>query len=113
MIDTSQDLADVFYSTDDWAHVCTRVRPAAADVPFTGILAVLDDTLFDGDAQAGTHVLQYPTAAVQLQPSDTVRTQRTGPGGSAVGPVQVWRVLRTPDRIVDGAESSVWLWPQG
>lgn len=102
-----------FYSADEFAHVCTRIRPAAGDVPFTGVLAVLDETLFDAQAQAGTHVLQYPTAAVQLQPEDTVRTQRTAPDGSPAGAPQLWRVLRTPDRVVDGSESRVLLWPQG
>lgn len=102
----------VFYDTAEFALECTRNRMGVADVPFAGVLAVLDDALFDNQAQAGTHVLQYITAAVHLQPEDTVRTQRTAQDGSPDGPAQLWRVLRTPDRVVDGAESRVWLWPK-
>ena len=101
---------EVFFDTDDFACSCTRVRTGVADAPFVGILATVDESLFDHQVQAGTHALQYPTAAVQLMAGDTVQTVSTDAAGATL-PAQVWRVLRSPQRVVDGQESSVWLFP--
>jgi len=103
------DEIDVFYS-DDFAMTCTRSRPGENDVPFKGILATVDAELFSGQVTAGQHQLQYPTAAVDLQAEDVLRTVRTTEAGTVL-PAEVWRVMRSPDRVVDGAESVVYLKP--
>lgn len=112
MIDTSDDLAAVFYSTDDFAHVCTPVRLGVGLAPFAGILATVDEDRFDGQATAGTHQLQYPGVPAALQVGDTLLTQRKLPDGTVTAP-RAWRVLTTPVRVVDGNECTVWLTPQG
>lgn len=112
MIDITEDLAAVFYNTDEFAHVCTPVRLGVGLPPFAGILATLDLDRFDGQAQAGTHQLQYPGTPSVLQVGDTLLTQRTLPGGAISAP-QVWRVISTPVRVVVGDECTVWLTPQG
>lgn len=103
------DLA-VFYSEDDFAHRCTRERPGEDDATFGGILATADESRFEGNLQTGVHVLRYPTAAADLQPDDIVRTQRLKADGTYTEP-EAWRVLRTPDRLIDGAESQAFLTP--
>ncbi len=100
------DDLSVFYDTDDFAVACTRLRPGEADVQFAGVLGVVDVDQFSGEATLGRTTLQYPTAAVNLQPGDVLRTV-AGPGDIT----QVWRVLRNPDRVVDGAESIAILKP--
>lgn len=105
------DELDVFYSTDDFAHECTSSRPGESDQHFTGILSTVDRDLFDGHLVAGVHVLRYPTAAASLAVDDIVRTQRTVSAGEPP-PAETWRVLRTPERVVDGAESDVHLVPE-
>lgn len=112
MIDIDDDLAEVFYSTDDFAQLCTPVRSGVPGVQFPGILAVVDEDLFDGQVQAGTHGLQFPSAAADLLVGDTLHTQRKLANGSLEA-AQLWRVLRTPFRVVDGSESTVWLTPLG
>lgn len=112
MIDTSDDLAAVFYSVEDFAHVCTPVRLGAGLAPFAGILATADMERFDGQATAGTHQLQYPGAPGVLQVGDTLLTQRKLPNGVLTAP-QTWRVIATPVRVAEGRECTVWLAPQG
>lgn len=104
------DDLDVFFDEDEFAHVCTRSRLGESDVQFAGILATVDAELFDGTAMSATHVLRYPTAAVQVAQGDVVRTQRRAENGT-LGAATAWRVLRHPDRVVDGAESQVYLTP--
>lgn len=104
------DELDVFYDEDDFAVLCTQSRPGENDVQFSGILAVTDESRFDGHVTAGVCVLRYPTAAAALAQEDTVRTQRKGEDG-VLAPAEAWRVLRTPERVVDGAESEVYIKP--
>ena len=103
------DELDVFYG-EDFAVVCTRSRPGENDVSFAGILATVDADQFDGQLTLGQHSLQYPTAAADLQTQDVLRTVRTTEAGVSL-PAEVWRVMRSPERIVDGAESFVYLKP--
>jgi hypothetical protein len=101
---------DVFFDEDDFAVACTRSRPGEDDVQFSGILATGDEDLFEGRATVGTHVLQYATASADLAEGDVLRTVATDEAGESQ-PDEVWRVLRTPERVVDGAESRVFLKP--
>lgn len=104
------DELDVFYDEDDFAVACTRSRPGEGDVQFLGILASVDESLFEGQAMLGQHVLQFPTAAVDVLPQDILRTVRTTEAGTVL-PAEVWRVMRSPERVADGAESRVYLKP--
>lgn len=104
------DELGVFYSQDDFAVACTRQRPGEDDVQFSGILASTDATLFEGQLNVGQHTLQYPTAAAELMAQDVLRTVRTTAAGTALE-AEVWRVMRSADRVVDGAESVVYLKP--
>ena len=104
------DELSVFYSENDFAVACTRSRPGEDDVQFTGILGSLDAVLFEGQASLDQHTLQYPTSAVDMQAQDVLRTVRRTEAGTVL-PAEVWRVLRSPDRVVDGAESIVYLKP--
>lgn len=101
------DELDVFYGAD-FTVSCTRSRPGESDVQFRGILATVDAELFSGNVTAGQHQLQYPSSAVDLQTADVLRTVRTTSAGTVL-PAEVWRVLRSPDRVVDGVESVVFL----
>jgi len=105
----SDDMA-VFYDTTEFAHVCTWSRPGEDDVPFAGILSSQDDDRFQGHASARVHVLRFPAAAVQMLPDDTVTTQARAADGTLQA-AQAWRVLRTPELVVDGAEADVYLEP--
>lgn len=104
------DELEVFYDTEDFAVECTRSRPGEDDVQFTGILSTLDADQFDGQLTVGQHMLQFPTAAADLQPQDVLRTVRLTEAGTPL-PAQVWRVMRSPEPVVDGAESVVYLKP--
>lgn len=104
------DELDVFYDEDDFAVLCTRSRPGDDDAQFSGILAVIDADQFDGHAVLGMQRLQFPTAAADLQPEDALITQRRAEDGTLLPP-EAWRVHRTPERVVDGAESIVYLTP--
>lgn len=106
MFDDADELA-IFYN-DEVTVACTRSRPGEDDAAFAGILAVVDADAFDGTAMLGQHRLQYPTAAASLAPEDVLRTQRRNADGT-LQEAQVWRVLRSPERVVDGAESVVYL----
>lgn len=96
----AEDL-DVFYDVDDFALPCVRTRPGEPDVSFAGILGVADQDGFGGQFTAGAHLLQYPTAAAELRQGDLVQT-----------PQGTFKVLRNPERVVDGAESQAWLSPE-
>lgn len=100
----------VFYAETDFAHRCTRERPGEDDAVFSGILATVDQALFNGNMTAGVHQVRYPTAAADLAEGDIVRTQQLQADGSYTEP-EAWRVLRTPDRVNDGAESLAYLTP--
>lgn len=104
------DELEVFFDEDDFAARCTRSRSGVADVQFPGILASVDEALFEGQVTAGMHVLHYPTAAVDVQAQDVLTVIRTTELGTQL-PAQVWRVIRSPERVVDGAESRVFLTP--
>lgn len=104
------DEMSVFFDEDDFAVACTRQRPGETDVQFSGILSTLDAALFEGQATTGQHTLQYPTTAVDMQAQDVLLTVRTTEAGTVL-PAQTWRVLRSPDQVVDGAESIVLLAP--
>lgn len=103
----ADDELEVFYN-DETTVVCTRSRPGEDDAEFAGILAVVDADQFDNTAMLGQHRLQYPTAAASLEPQDVLRTQRRNADGT-LQDAEVWRVLRSPERVVDGAESIVYL----
>ena len=104
------DELDVFYDEDDFAVLCTRSRPGESDVQFAGILGVIDADQFDNTVVLGMQRLQYPTAAADLLKDDVLRTQRRTEAGTLLA-AEVWRVQRTPERVVDGAESIVYLIP--
>lgn len=104
------DELEVFYSTEDFAVECTRSRPGETDVTFTAILATVDAEQFDGHAMLSKHRLQFPTAAADLAAQDTLRTVRINSAGVRA-PAEVWRVMRSPEQVVDGAESIVYLKP--
>lgn len=104
------DELQVFFDQADFALACTRIRPGEDDVQFSGILATVDATLFEGQASLGQHTLQYPTTAVDLQAQDVLHTVRTTSAGTVL-PAEVWRVMRSPDRVVDGAESVAFIKP--
>ena len=104
------DELGVFYGAGDFAHVCVRSRPGENDATFNGILATADESLFGGNVQAGVHTLRYITAAAALDVDDVVRTQRQAANGT-LGAATVWRVLRAPERVVEGAESRVYIKP--
>lgn len=104
----ADDDLDVFYDEADFAVHCTRSRPGEDDAQFSGILGVADAAEFDGMALLGQYRLQYPGEAASLQAEDVLRTQRRNADASLQA-AQVWRVLRGPERVVDGAESLVWL----
>jgi hypothetical protein len=106
------DELDLFYDTGDFAVRCTRSRPGEDDATFSGLLSTLDDERFGGQVMAGVHQLQYPTAAAGLQTDDTLVTQALDAAGAPVGDARTWTVLRTPDRVVDGAESIALLTPE-
>ncbi len=101
----------VFYREQDFGLRCTRQRVGETDLVFPGMLAVADAAVFDGQVVAGVQQLRFPTAAADLQQEDTVLTQRLLADGAYSAP-QTWRVLRTPERVVDGKESLTFLWPQ-
>jgi hypothetical protein len=94
------DDLDVFYDTDDFAVRCTVV---ASGVQFAGILGTVDDERFGGQAMAGVHVLQFPTEAADPRKGAEITTQK----GTAQA--EHWEVLRSPERVVDGRESVVYL----
>lgn len=104
------DELSVFYDEDDFAVRCTRSRPGESDAQFAGILAVIDADQFDDRVTLGMHRLQYPAAAADLLTGDVLRTQRRTEAGTLL-PAEVWRVQRTPERVVDGAECIVYLTP--
>lgn len=104
------DELDVFFDEDDFAVACTRSRPGEDDVTFAGILSSQDDDGFEGQVVVTQHRLHYATAAADLQPGDVLRTVRRSASGVDAEPV-VWRVIRSPDRLVDGAESLVFIKP--
>jgi hypothetical protein len=108
MIDTLETA--VFYDQGDFAVAAVRKRTAVSDVSFSALLATVDVDGFDGHAMRGRHELQYPTAAADLEAGDTVETTATNAAGTAL-PTRTWRVWRGPDRVVDGAESMVYLDP--
>jgi hypothetical protein len=106
------DDVGVFYAEADFALRCTRWRPGADDLVFPGMLAsVDDDRRFDAQLVAGVHTLRFPSAAADVQADDVVTTQQPLAGGQ-YGPASTWRVLRTPVRIIDGAESVAYLAPE-
>lgn len=104
------DLA-VFYPPGEGTVQATRSRPGEDDAVFTATLSEGDEDRFDGQAMAGVAVLQYPTAAAGLQPGDALATVAADSAGVAL-PARLWRVLRSPERVVDGAESRAYLKPE-
>lgn len=104
------DELEVFYDEDDFAVECTRSRPGVVDVVFTGILATVDAEQFDGHAMLSKHRLQFPAAVADLAAQDTLRTVRTTSNGVRL-PAEVWRVMRSPELVVDGAEAVAYLKP--
>ena len=97
---------DVFYDTADFAVRCTA--SPSGDV-FAGTLSTVEDERFGGQVMAGVHVLQYPTGAATLRKGDTVVTQALDATGAPQGAATTWTVHKSPDRVVDGAESIVYL----
>lgn len=105
------DEFDVFFDVDEFAVLATWQRAGETDVTFAAILSSVEDDLFDGQVTAGVHVLRFPTAAVaEMLKDDTVRTVRKAEDGTLL-PEEVWRVIRSPARVNDGAESDVYLTP--
>ena len=105
------DLA-VFFDAADFACTCTPSRNGTPAAAFRGILGAVDASLYDGNITAGTTALRFAAAAAQLQPGDQVVTQATNAAGNNLTP-KTWRVLRTPEKQVDGAECECWLVPAG
>lgn len=101
-----EDEFSVFYDTADFAVRCT-VQPAGA--VFAGTLATVEDERFGGQVMVGVHVLQYPTAAATLRKGDTLVTQALDAAGLPQGAATTWTVHKSPDRVVDGAESIAYL----
>lgn len=98
----TEDLG-VFFDTDDFASVCTRQRAGTPDVPFNGIVGVVDQDALQGYAITAEHYLTYPTAAVALLEGDHISV--TGP----LGVSQLWKVRREPTRVEDGNVSHALL----
>lgn len=99
------------FINDDFAHRCTHVPATGPTVQFRGILSTVDEDRYGGQVMAGVTVLHYPTAAASLRAGDMVTTQvATVPPAVPAAPV-TWTVHRSPERLVDGAESMCYLTP--
>lgn len=104
------DDLSVFYRETDFAWNCTRERPGESDVTFQGIKSTEDGSRFDGQLTAGVSVLRYPTEAADLAVDDVLRLRKLKADGTYTDPI-AWRVIRTPERLVDGAESQTFITP--
>lgn len=102
------DLA-VFFDEDGFARACSRDRPGEDGIEFSGILTTSDVEQFDGVATLGRHRLHFPTSA-DVRAGDTLTTTRRTQEGGAL-PAETWRVVRDPERVLDGATSVAYLKP--
>lgn len=91
------DLTEVFYSADAGAKAFTVVG-SSPNVTFYGYLGQEDEEMLQGYAVGTVRLLQYATAAVQLNDGDCVSDGTT-----------TWRVFRGPRLINDGSESQIYL----
>lgn len=98
MID--EDLAAVYYS-DDFA-TDFQVQGQAAP-PFPAILGEADQEALQGYAVGTVHMLHYATAAATLSEGDHITSTHPQHGP------RVWRILRAPRLVLDGAESVAYL----
>ncbi len=110
MLDLDDDMA-AFFDEDGFAVSCERERPGEDTVTFSGIVSTTDVPQFDGDITLGRHRLLYPTAAVDLREGDKLNTTDHNQAGQAREPKQ-WRVMRDPERVLDGLQSVVYIKPQ-
>lgn len=95
----TDDLADVFFSTDDFATALHKVVSGAPVLPgFAGILAEVDEEALAGNMVGTVREVRYPTAAVTLEEGDLISDGTT-----------TWRVLRAGRMVLDGAESVAYL----
>lgn len=110
MPDFFDDDLSVFYAEGDFAVRCTRERAGEDDLVFQGILATADEERFGGNLTAGLHCLRYPTEAGSVLQADVMRTQKLQADGTYSEALS-WRVVRGPQRTVDGREADVYLVP--
>lgn len=72
--DLDDDLAEVFFSIDDFGVACVRSRVGAADMPFSAIVGEQSAALFDDHLRASRRQLLCP-ASVDLRDGDRVQVQ--------------------------------------
>lgn len=95
----TDDLASVFYSTDDFATALNKVEAGALVLPgFAGILAEVDEEGLQGFVVGTVRELRYPTAAATLTEGEQITDGTT-----------TWRVLRAGRVVLDGTESVCYL----
>lgn len=99
------------FINDDFAHHCTHTPATGPSVQFKGVLSTVDDDRFGGQVMAGVNVLHYATAAATVRQGDTIVTQKLVPPNATPPAPVTWRVHRSPERVVDGAESVCYLSP--
>lgn len=107
MLDLQADMA-VFFDEEGFAMSCTRERPGEDSVTFSGIVSTTDEVGFEGEVQAPSHRLLYPTAAADVRRGDTITTTATNQAGASQ-PAQSWKVTRDPQRTLDGLQSVAYL----
>lgn len=110
MLDLEADMA-VFFDEDGFAVACERDRPGESVVTFSGIVSTTDGPQFDGNFTLGRHRLLFPTAAADLREGDTLTTTARNQAGVAQ-PAQTWRVMRDPERVLDGLQSVAYIKPE-
>ena len=107
MLDLDDDMA-VFIDPAGFGVHCTRSRLGEDDAAFVGILSTTDEPQFDGQALLPKHRLHFPTAAADVRPGDEIVTVASTQAGIEQ-PAQRWRAVRSPERMVDGQQSVVYL----
>lgn len=107
MLDLQADMA-VFFDEEGFAVSCTRERPGEDLATFSGIVSTTDEVGFDGEVQAPSHQLLFPTAAADVRRGDTLTTTASTQAGESQ-PVQQWKVTRDPERRLDGLQSVAYL----
>ena len=107
MLDLQADMA-VFFNEADFAVSCVRERVGQPQAVFSAIVSTTDEVQFEGEMQAPSHQLMYPTADADVRRGDTLTTTATDAQGLPQAPQQ-WRVTRDPKRTLDGLQSVAYL----
>lgn len=95
----TDDLASVFFSTDDFATALHKVVGGAPVLPgFAAILGELDDEALAGNMVGAVREVRYPTASAVLAEGELIGDGTT-----------TWRVLRAGRLVLDGSESVAYL----